>query len=177
LRSARRNEQGICCEFRGGSRVCPTSYFGRSLSRPAGVGSIILLRFKRYRSNSMRLNLPVREVKVIRGFVPLLRDPTGHIMMRSAPRYVVRVRLRMSSGALPGPDLLRAIPGVLRRGATGARVRASRGGLGTSINLPVISYGPTSLYATAGAYQRIARGGNSSESFCTAGGDEHSWLG
>ena len=69
---------------------------------------------------------------------PVPSELTGHIMMRSAPRYVVRVRLRMSSGALPGPDLLRAIPGVLRRGATGARVRASRGGLGTSINLPVI---------------------------------------
>ena len=61
------------------------------------MGSIILLRFKRYRSNSMRLNLPVTEVKIIWGFVPLLRDPTGHIMMRSAaPRlgYAVSYGLR-----------------------------------------------------------------------------------
>ena len=30
--------------------------------------------------------------------------------------YGFKLRLRMSSGALPGPDLLRAIPGVLREG-------------------------------------------------------------
>ena len=33
----------------------------------------------------------------------------------------------MSSGALPGPDLLRVIPGVLCRGARGARVELGGG--------------------------------------------------
>ena len=100
----------------GGSRVRPTSYSGRS--RRGFLRLSCELRFKRYRSNSMRLNLPVREVKVIRGFAPLLRDPTGHIMMRSAraaPRYVVRVQVTTSyefrCAAGPRPP---AIPGVLR---------------------------------------------------------------
>ena len=81
----------------GESRVRPTSYSGRS--RRGFLRLSCELRFKRYRSNSMRLNLPVREVKVIRGFAPLLRDPTGHIMMRSAraaPRCVVRVQVTTS---------------------------------------------------------------------------------
>ena len=56
----------------------------------------------------------------------------GWVRRRLCLRVVsaaVESRLCMSSGALPGPDLLRVFPGVLCRRARGARVRAWRGGL------------------------------------------------